>query len=74
MIGLLLILAALRTQNISLPKPVRFVSSRTNPGDRTGQLLLTRHPHGQFFRSVHVNNSDLKFRIVLVRHTLPLRC
>src|ERR1035441_3244487 len=58
------------TESVSFPKPVRFALCSVDRGHRLCKLLLAIHPPAQFVSSVLVNNSDLIFTPVFVRHML----
>src|ERR1039457_2399117 len=58
------------TESVSFPKPVRFALCSVDRGHRLCKLLLAIHPPAQFVSSVLVNNSDLIFTTVFVRHML----
>ena len=64
----LFLIDAVGTENVSFPKPVRLAWPLVDHSDRLSQLLLYPHPPAQFVGSVLVNNSDLIFITVVVRH------
>ncbi len=59
---------AVGTENVSFPKPVSFASWPVDRSHRLSNLLLAIHPLAQFLSSVLVNNIDLIFITVAVRH------
>jgi len=59
---------AVGTENVSLQKPVSFVLWPVARSDCLGNLLRAVQPPAQFLGSVHVDNSDLIFTTVAVRH------
>ncbi len=61
-------LEAVGTANASCPKPVRGAVRPVDGSQRWSHLLFALHPPAQVLRSVLVNNSDLVFTPVVVRH------
>src|SRR5208282_263458 len=59
---------AVGTENVSFQKPVSFGLWPVAPSDCLGNLLRTVQPPAQFLGSVLVDNSDLVFTTVVVRH------
>jgi hypothetical protein len=64
----LFIVEAVGTENVSFPKPVGFAVCPVDRSHRLSNLLFAIHPTAQFLSSVGVNNSDLIFITVFVRH------
>ena len=56
------------TKNVSFPKPVSFSLCPVDRSHRLNKPLFAIHPSAQFLSSVLVNNSDLIFITVVVRH------
>jgi len=65
---LLFLIEAVGTENDSFPKPVDFALCPVDRSHRLSKLLLAIHPLGQFLNSALVNNSDLIFITMVVRH------
>ena len=59
---------AVGTENISFQKPVNFALWPVARSDCLGDLLRAVQPPAQFLGSVLVDNSDLVFTTVVVRH------
>jgi len=59
---------AVWTDKVSFPKPVSFASWPVDRSHRLSNLLLAIHPLAQFLTSVRMNNTDLIFITVAVRH------
>src|SRR6266404_6295528 len=59
---------AVGTENVSFPKPVSFASWPVERSHGLSNLLFAIHPPAQFLSSVLVNNFDLIFITVVVRH------
>ena len=59
---------AVGTENVSFEKPVNFALWPGARSDCLGDLLRAVQPPAQFLGSVLVDNSDLIFTIVVVRH------
>src|SRR5664280_3514257 len=64
----LLRIQAVGTESDSFPKPVGFALCSVDRGHRLSKLLFAVHPPAQFVSSILVNNSDLIFITVIVRH------
>ena len=64
----LFLVEAVGTENVSFPKPVGFALCPVDRSHRLNKLLFAIHPPAQFLSSVLVNNSDLIFITVVVRH------
>ena len=64
----LFLVEAVGTENVSFPKPVGFALCPVDPSHRLSKLLFAIHPPAQFLCSVRLNNSDLIFITVVVRH------
>ena len=65
---LLFLIEAVGTENDSFPKQVGVALCPVDRSHRLSKLLLAIHPLGQFLNSVLVNNSDLIFITMVVRH------
>ena len=59
---------AVGTENVSYKKPVSFALWPVDRSHRLNNLLRAIHQPAQFLSSVLVNNSDLIFIAVVVRH------
>src|SRR5713101_2122502 len=59
---------AVGTDNVSFPKPVSVALWPVDRSHRLSHLLFAIHPSAQFLNSVLVNNFDLIFITVVVRH------
>jgi len=59
---------AVGAENVSCPKPVSLALLLAIRGDCLGNLLRAVQPPAQFLGSVPVDNSDLIFTTVFVRH------
>jgi hypothetical protein len=59
---------AVGTENVSFPKPVSTAVCHVDRSHCLSNLLFAIHPLAQFLSSVLVNNSDLIFITVVVRH------
>ncbi len=64
----LFLIEAVGTENVSFPKPAGFALCPVDRSHRLSNLLFAIHPPAQFLSSVRVNNSDLIFIAVVVRH------
>jgi len=70
----LFLIEAVGTESVSLPKPVGFALCPADRSHRLSKLLFAIHPPAQFLSPVLVNNFDLIFITVVVRHLFsPLR-
>jgi hypothetical protein len=65
---LLFLIHAVGTENDSFPKPVGVALCPVDRSHRLSKLLLAIHPPAQFLGSVLVDNYDLIFITVVVRH------
>jgi hypothetical protein len=61
---------AVGTDNVSFPKPVSVALWPVDCGHRLSHLRFAIHPPAQFLSSILVNNLDLIFITVAVRHVL----
>jgi len=59
---------AVGTENVSFPEPVSSALCPADRSHRLSKLLFGIHLPAQFLGSVLVNNSDLIFITVVVRH------
>ena len=66
----LFLIEALGTENVPFPKPVGFAPCPVGRSHRLSKLFFAIHPAAQFLISVLVNNFDLIFITVVVRHLL----
>jgi hypothetical protein len=64
----LFLIEALGTENVAFPDPVSFAVYPVGRSQRLSNLLSAIHPPAQFLGSVLVNNSDLIFNTVVMRH------
>lgn len=64
----LFLFEAVGTGKVSFPKPVGFALRPVERGHCLSKLLYAIHPPAQFLGSILVNNSDLIFVAVIVRH------
>ena len=56
------------TNNVTFPQPVRLVLCPVDRSHRLNNLLFAIYPPAQFLSSVLVNNFDLIFITVVMRH------
>jgi hypothetical protein len=61
---------AFGTGSVSFPKPASIAMGPVDRSHRLGYLRFAIHPPAQFHRSVVVNNFDLIFNTMVVRHML----
>src|ERR1039458_9607695 len=66
----LFLIEAVATENVSIQKPVSFSLCPVDRSHRLSNLLFAIHPLAQCLSSVLVNNFDLIFITVVVRHTI----
>jgi hypothetical protein len=64
----LCLVRALGAENVSFPKPIGIALCPVGPSHRLSHLFVAIHPPAQFLRSVLVNDCDLIFITVGVRH------
>lgn len=70
----LFLIEAVGTESVSLPKPVSFALCAVDRSHGLSKLLFAIHPPAQFLSPVLVNDFDLIFITVVVRHLFsPLR-
>ncbi len=62
---------AVGTENVACQKPERFAWRAADRRHRLGNPLFALHPPAQLLSSVLVNNFDLVFITVVVRHVFP---
>ena len=65
---LLFLVAAVGTWKVTFPKPEGFARRPRECGQSLSEVLFAFHPPALFLGSVLVNNSDLIFVPVVVRH------
>jgi hypothetical protein len=68
----LFLIEAVGTENVSFAKPVGFALCPVERSHRLSKLLSAIHPPAKFLSSVLVNNSELIFITVVVRHLFSL--